>query len=148
MEKKDSKKRDRIGWYIGKEEEWKKKRKCLAYYQEGRKCLGPGLYVVVRPSEMKSYCNIIYFAYAKPKRNKFAKCHCFSNGFENILIHDTMLSAIFRKSACFRSRRYPKPRISTVFRRAQKNASKISRRSTKNRMTKRMGFYKMRSEVC
>ena len=45
-------------------------------------------------------------------------------------------------AASFRSRRFPKPRSSTVFRRAQKNTSEISRKSTENRMTKRMSFIK------
>mgnify|MGYP007061988235 CR=1 FL=1 len=58
------------------------------------------------------------------------------------------LRAISRKSTSFRSRRFPRPRKFTVFTRAQKNTSKIDRKSTENRMTKRMGFYKKWSEVC
>ena len=72
----------------------------------------------------------------------------FSNVFEDFLIHETMLSPIFRTSARSKSRRLPKPRISTVFRRAQKNTCKISPKSTENRMTKRMDFYKNRYEGC
>ena len=82
----------------------------------------------------------MFFCYANPKRKESAKCHCFSNVFENILIYETMFSAIFQKFASFRSRRFPKPRISTVFRRAQKNTSKVSRKSTENRKTKEWAF--------
>ena len=90
----------------------------------------------------------MYFSYAKiPRKKNLQSVIAFSNVFENFFIHKTMLSAILQKSASFRSRRAPKPRISTVFRKAQMNASKASRKSTENRMTKRMGFYKKRSEV-
>ena len=40
----------------------------------------------------------------------------------------------------FQAQNVPKPRISAVFRIAQKNTSKISRKSTENRMTKKMVF--------
>ena len=73
------------------------------------------------------------FSYVNPKRMESAKYRCFLDVFETFN-HETMLSGIFQKSASFRSRRFPKSRISTVFRRAQKNTSKISRKSTENRM--------------
>ena len=61
----------------------------------------------------------MYFCDANPKRKESAKYHCFSNVFG-----------------------FPEPRISTVFRRAQKNTSKISPKSTENRMTKGWAFIK------
>ena len=71
----------------------------------------------------------------------------FSNVFENF--HSRNNPRCDLSKVCqLRSRRFPKPRISTVFRTAQKNISQISRKSTENRMTKRMGFYKKRSAVC
>ena len=77
-----------------------------------------------------------------PREKNLQSFIVFPNVFEKFFIHETMLSAIFYKSASCRSRRFPMPRISTVFRRAQKNTSKIYRKSTENRMTKRIGFYK------
>ena len=85
---------------------------------------------------------MLYFCDADPKRKESTKWYCFSNVFENFIIHKTMLSPIFHKSASFRSRRFRKPCISTAFRRAQKNASIISWASTKSRLIKRIGFYK------
>ena len=95
-----------------------------------------------------SHCNALYFCYANPKRKEFTIFHSIFECFANFFIHETRLFAISRKSTSFRSRRFPRPRKSTVFRRAQKNTSKISRQSTENRMTKRTGFYKKWSEVC
>ena len=71
----------------------------------------------------------------------------FSNVFENF---DSRNNALCDLSKVFqlRSRRFPKPRISTAFRRAQKNNSKISRKSTENRMTKKEWAFNKRSEVC
>ena len=59
---------------------------------------------------------------------------------KSCFIHETMLSLIFHLSVSFTSRRLAKPLISTVFRRAQKNTSIISRKPTENRITKRMGL--------
>ena len=66
----------------------------------------------------------MYICYANPKRKKSTSG---IDVFENFFIHETMLS---------------KPRIFTAFRRAQRNTSIISRKSTESRMTNRMGFYK------
>ena len=93
---------------------------------------------VVRPSEL-NHCNTMYFCYANPKIKESAKYHFFRMFFKT-LIHEIMLPGIFQMFASFRSRRFPKLRISTVFRRAQENMSKISRKSTENRMTKKNGF--------
>ena len=94
-----------------------------------------------RLRELKPLQCIVLF-YANPKRKEFTIFHSIFECFANFFIHETRLFAISRKSTSFRSRRFPRPRKSTVFRRAQKNTSKISRKSTENRMTKRMGFYK------
>ena len=90
----------------------------------------------------------MYFCYANIKKKESTESHCFLYVFENFIIHETRLSAIFRKPASFRSRRFPKPRISTVFRISQKITSITSRESTENRMTKRMSFHRKTSEVC
>ena len=79
-----------------------------------------------------------------PKRSESVKCHRFLDSlivYEHFFIRETMLSVIFRKSDSFRRGRFPKPRIFTISRRAQKSTSIISRKSTENRMTKGMGFY-------
>ena len=103
--------------------------------------------VVVRPSELKPLqCNVLLLCQTQEKR--ICDVSSFFRMFLKTLI---MLSGIFQivqMFASFRSRRFPKLRISTIFRRAQKNTSKISRKSIENRMTKRMGFYKKRSVVC
>ena len=91
------------------------------------------------PERIRPQCT---FVMPIPREKNLQSVMGFSNVFENFFIHETMLSAIFHKFASFSSRRFPKPQISTVFRRAQKNTSKISRKSTENRMTKRMSFYK------
>ena len=103
--------------------------------------------VVVRPSKLKPLqCNVLLLCPSQEKR--ICEVPLFFRMFLKTIIHETMLSGIFQMFASFKSRRFPKLRISTVFRRAQKNTSKISRKSTENRMTKRMGFYEKRSEVC
>ena len=76
-----------------------------------------------------------------PREKNLRSTIVFSNVFENFHSRNNALWDL-SKSASFRSRRFPTPRIPTVFRRAQKNTSQISRKFTKNRMTKRMGFYK------
>ena len=85
----------------------------------------------------------MYFCYAKPKRKEPTKWHCY---FECWLkLHHSRSNApcdlSFVCQLQEQNRRFPKPRISTVFRRAQKNTSIISRKSTENRVTKR-SFYK------
>ena len=85
--------------------------------------------------------NVLLLFKAQEKRI-YKVSFVISNVIENFIIHGSMLSAIFRKSASFKSRRFPKPWMSTVFRRAQKNTSIISRKSIENRMNKRIGFYK------
>ena len=90
--------------------------------------------VVFRLSELKPLrCNVLLLCpYAHPKRKNLRSTIVFSNVFENFK-SQTMLSGILR---------FPKLRISTGFRRAQKYTSKISRKSTENRMTKGIGFIK------
>ena len=97
--------------------------------------------VVVRPSELKPLQRNV-FLLCQSQEKRICEVPLFFRMFLKTSIHETRLPGIFQKFACFRSRRFPKPRISTVFRRAQKNASKISRKSTESRMTKRMGFHK------
>ena len=97
--------------------------------------------VVVRPSEFESLQYNVLLSCKIPKEKNLQSV-IFSNVFGYFFIHETILSAICSKSASFRSRRFPKPRFSTVLRRAQRNTSILSRKSTENGMTKRMGFYK------
>ena len=97
--------------------------------------------VFVRPSELKPLqWNVLLLCQSQEKR--ICEVTLFFRMFLKTFIHETILSGIFQKSASFRSRRFLKPRISTVFRRAQMNTSKISRKSTENRMTKKWAFIK------
>ena len=82
-----------------------------------------------------------------PREKNLRSVIVFSNVFENFLSQNNSLCDL-SKVCQLRSRRFPKPQITTVFRRAQNDTSKISRKSTENSMTKRMGFHIKRSEVC
>ena len=96
---------------------------------------------VVRKSELKPLqCNLLLLCQFQEKR--ICEVSLFFRMFLRTFIHETMLSTIFIKSASFSSRRFPKHQISTVFRRAQKNTSKISRKSTEKRMNKEWAFIK------
>ena len=63
----------------------------------------------------------------------------FLNVFQ-LFIHETSLFAISWNSTSFTRRTFSIPRKSTVFSRAQKIMSTISRKSTENKMTKNMDF--------
>ena len=85
------------------------------------------------------------FVIVNLKRKESAKVIVFPNVFENLFIHETILSVIFWKFASFRSRmnsRFLKPRISTVFRRAQKNTSKSLGSLPKTESSKNKFSYK------
>ena len=55
------------------------------------------------------------FVMQRPRENNPQNFIVISNPFENFAIHETMLSAIFHLFVSFRSRKFPKPRICTVF---------------------------------
>ena len=102
--------------------------------------------VFVRPSKLKPLqCNVLLLCLSEEKRT--CEVPLFFRMFLKTFIHETMLSAIFQESASFRSRRFPKLRIAS-FSEEPKRILQKSLGSSENRMTKRMGFYKKRSEVC
>ena len=63
--------------------------------------------------------NVLSLCQSQEREKNLQSVIVFSNVFENFFIQETMFSAIFEKSASFRSRRFPKPRISAVFRRTK-----------------------------
>ena len=79
---------------------------------------------VDRPSELKPLqCNVLLLCQSQEKRICEVSLF-FSNVFENFLSRNNALCDL-SKVCQLRSRRLPKPRISTVFRRAQMNPSSL-----------------------